>query len=276
MRVCVGGTVLAIRVAPSGQSALVICGGINAGLAVLIDIPGLVVRGSQPIVAREDGAAWATDESSVALLQPGRCDPQAPVCAVHVALWDVKRGTTHVIRPDEALVMNLRWTSLGLSISIPQGPQQGTLIWDGQVWTTFSPHRLWLVDAAGTALLVDAQTGSTGGQVWKRVAGQEQPLTFAFNVEYPLGLDGDRAIVFRDQPPTGTVVIYRPGQAETLVTAPGLCLAAQPSGRWLICTTGGSAALAFSLDANAFAQQQIAGTGTGLGAFTALAALPKT
>jgi hypothetical protein len=226
---------------------------------------------SQPVIPRDDVAAWAPDERSIALIQPGKCDPQVAVCLVHVALWDVASGTTRVIRPDEALTMNLRWTSAGLSVSIPQGALQGTLVWDGQAWTSYSPHRLWIVDASGNALLVEAPTGSIGGRVWKRVAGQEQLLTPG-GVEWPLGLDGDRSIVARDQPPAVAVVTYRAGQTEQVLPAPGFCLAAQPWDRWLVCTTIGSAALAYSLDANSFARQQI----TGLSSFTALAALPKT
>jgi hypothetical protein len=275
VRACPGGTgtVLALHPAPSGQSVLVVCGGTTTGVAVLVDIPGMTVRSvSQPVIPRDDVAAWAPDERSIALIQPGKCDPPS-VCSVHVSLWDLASGTTRVVRPDEPLTMNLRWTSAGLSVSIPQGgpPLQGTFVWDGQAWTSYSPHRLWIVDASGNALLVEAPTGSIGGRVWKRVAGQEQFLTVGASVEWPLGLDGDRSIVARDQPPGVSVVTYRAGQAELVVPAPGFCLAAQPWDRWLICTTIGSAALAYSLDSNAFARQQIAG----LGSFTALAALPK-
>jgi hypothetical protein len=272
VRACIDGTVLALRPAPGGQSVLVVCGRTTTGVAVIVDIPSMTVRpGSQPVVERDDVAAWAPDERSIALLQLGNCDPQEPVCRVHVALWDLERGTTRVIRPDEPLTMNLRWTSVGLSVSIPQGPLQGTLVWDGQTWTSYSPHRLWIVDTSGNALLVEAPTGSTGGRVWKRVAGQEQLLTPAGNVEWPLGLDGDRSIVSRDQPPGNLLVTYRAQGVERTVAAPGFCLAAQQWDRWLICTTSGSAALAYSLDTNAFARQQI----TGLGSFFALAALPK-
>lgn len=273
VRACSGGTatVLALRPAPSGQSVLVVCGGTTIGVAVLVDIPGMTVRSvSQPVIPRDDVAAWAPDERSIALIQPGKCDPPS-VCSVHVSLWDPASGATRVIRPDEPLTMNLRWTSAGLSVSIPQGPLQGTFVWDGQAWTSYSPHRLWIVDASGNALLVEAPTGSIGGRVWKRVAGQEQFLTVGASVEWPLGLDGDRSIVARDQAPGVGVVTYSAGQAELVVPAPGFCLAAEPWDRWLICTTIGSAALAYSLDSNAFARQQI----TGLGSYTAIVALPK-
>jgi hypothetical protein len=274
VRACSGGTgtVLALRPAPSGQSVLVVCGGTNTGVAVLVDIPGMMVRSvSQSVIPRDDVAAWAPDERSIALIQPGKCDSGAPVCSVHVALWDVASGATQIIRPDEALTMNLRWTGAGLSVSLPQGALKGTLVWDGQAWTTYSPHRLWIADASGNALLVEAPSGSTGGQVWKRIGGLEQLLTVSSNVEWPLGLDGDRSIVSRDQPPSVGLVTYRAGQTERVVSAPGLCLAAQPWDRWLICTTSGSAALAYSLDSNAFARLQI----TGLGSYTALVPLPK-
>jgi hypothetical protein len=227
--------------------------------------------GSQPVVPRDDVAAWAPDERSIALLQLGKCEPLAPVCSVHVSLWDLASGTTRTIRPDEGLTFNLRWTGAGLSVSLPQGALQGTLVWDGQSWTKYSPHRLWIVDASGNALLVEASTGSIGGKVWKRTAGQEQLLTVASNVEWPLGLDGDRSIVSRDAPPAVGVVTYRPGQAERVVSAPSACLAAQLLDRWLICTNSGTAALAYSLDSNAVARQPI----TGLASFTALGALPK-
>lgn len=272
VRACGGRSALALRPAPGGQSVLVVCGGTDAGSAVVVDIPSMTVRpGVQPVVARDDTAAWAPDGRSVALLQPGACEAQAPVCSVHVALWDLTSGTTRVIRPDEPLTSNLRWTSVGLSVSLPQGLQQGTLIWDGRTWTSYSAHRLWIVDASGNALLVQAGVGSTGGRVWRRAGGQEQALTAPGDIEFPLGLDGDQAIVWHDQPPSGTVVTYRAQKAESVVPAPGFCLAAEPWGRWLICTTRGPTALAYSLDAGAFARQQIGG----LGSFTALAVLPK-
>jgi hypothetical protein len=222
-------------------------------------------------VERDDVAAWAPDSQSIALLQFGTCDPQAPVCSVHVALWDVTRGTTRVIRPDEALTRNVRWTNVGLSISRPQAVDAGTLVWDGQSWTNYSPHDLWITDATGDAVLVEAPIGSTDGRVWRRTNGQEQLLTVAGQTGWPLGLDGDRTIVSFAQAPGGPVVVYRGQQVERTVPMPGLCLAAQTWDRWLICTNSGSAALAFSLDANAFAQISIAG----LANFTALAALPK-
>jgi hypothetical protein len=272
VRVCaIGESVLAIQPAPGGQSLLVICRGATVGHAVVVDAATMATRASQPVVERDDVAAWAPDGQSVALLQLGVCDPQAPVCSVHVSLWDVNRGTTRVIRPDEALTSNVRWTSVGLSVSLSQVPDQGTLVWDGQTWTSYSPHRLWIVDAAGNALLVDAPTGSTGGRVWKRVAGQEQVLTPAGQTEWPLALDGDRAIVSRDRTPTSALVTYRGQQEARVVPAPAFCLAAQPWDRWLICTTSGSAALAYSLDSEAVARQPIAGVPS----FSALAALPK-
>ncbi|MDP9280601.1 MAG: hypothetical protein M3P38_00710 [Chloroflexota bacterium] len=272
VRVCTGGSVLAIRPSPSGQLAVALCGGTTAGSAVLLDVASMSVRRSQPVVGRDDVAAWAPDERTVALLQTGSCDGQAPVCAVRVTLWDVASGTTRMIRPDQALVANLRWTSVGLSVSILQGQQQGTWVWDGQTWTTYSRLRLWIADGAGRALLVEADAGSTGGRVWKRVAGQEEILTFADGIEYPLALEGERAIVGRDRRPNGfSVVSYRPGQAEDVVPAPGLCLAAQPWERWLICSNAGAAVLAYSLDANTFARQEI----LGVGGFSAVAPLPK-
>jgi hypothetical protein len=271
VRVCGSGeSVLTIHPAPSGQSILAICGGATAGQAVLVDAATMAIRGSQPVVERDDVAAWAPDGQSIALLQFGVCDPQAPVC-VHVSLWDLTSGTTRVIRPDEALTGNLRWTSVGLSVSLSQVPGQGTLVWDGRNWTIYSPHRLWIVDASGNALLVEAPTGMTGGRVWKRVAGQEQVLTAVGQTEWPLGLDGDRAIVSRDLTPTSPIVTYRGQQEVRVVPVPAFCLAAQPWDRWLICTTSGSAALAYSLDSDALARQPIAG----LASFSALAALPK-
>jgi hypothetical protein len=272
LRTCTDGPVLAIRPSPSGHLVLVVCGGAINGQAVIVDAATMAVRpGSQVVVPRDDVVAWAPDERTVALLQPGICDPQAPVCSVHLALWDLTRGTTSVIRPDETLTFNVRWTSLGLSVSLPQGPQQGTLLWDGQTWSRYSSHRLWIVDRSGNSLLVDAPTGSTGGRVWKRVAGQEQLLTSGGAVEYPLGLDGDRAIVWRDDIPVGVAVIYRGQELERTVPAPRGCLAAQQWDRWLICTSAGTAAIAYSLDSNSFAQEPIAG----LTSFIALAALPK-
>jgi hypothetical protein len=206
----------------------------------------------------------------VALLQEGACDPQAPVCSVHVTLWDISRGTTRVIRPDEPLTSNLRWTQLGLSISLPQGPQQGTLLWDGQNWSSYSPHRLWITDASGTSLLVQADAGSIGGRVWRREQGQESVLSTIGSVEYPLGLSGAESIVARDEAPTVLVVTYRAGSQDRVVHAPGPCLAAQRRGQWLLCTNSGTAALAYSLDGHAFARHEI----PGVGSFSALAALP--
>jgi len=266
-----GRSILAIRPAPSGDAVLVICLASTGGRAVLVDVSTMTVRGSQPVVERDDVAAWSPDSQQVALLQFGTCDPQAPVCSVHVALWDVTRGTTRVIKPDEVLTRNVRWTSVGLSVSRPQFADAGTVVWNGQSWTAYSARDLWIADAAGSAVLVEAPVGSTDGRVWRRTSGQEQLLTGAGQTGWPLGLDGERTIVSVAQAPGGPVIVYRGQQVERTVPTPGLCLAAQAWDRWLICTNSGSAALAFSLDANAFAQMPIGG----LPSFTALAALPK-
>ena len=271
--VCHGQAVLAMHLSSSARSILVICGGTTEGQAVVLDTATLAQRwGPVAVIPRMDVGAWAPDERSIALLQQGVCEPQAPVCSVHVLLWDLASRSTRVIRPDEPLTFNVRWTVLGLSISLTQSPQSGTLIWDGQSWNRYSPHALWLADASGRALLVEAGTGNLGGRVWERSGGQELALTPS-GTEYPLGIDGDRAIVWRDTPFTnsGVVVVYR-GQREEREVPGGLCLAAQQIDRWLVCTTSGSAALAYSLDANAFAQQPI----TGLARFYVLVALPKS
>jgi len=112
-----------------------------------------------------------------------------------------------------------------------------------------------------------------GGRVWEATGGQEVALTSS-GTEYPLGLDGDRAIVWRDTPfsNSGAVVVYR-GQREERQVPAELCLSAQRIDRWLVCTSSGSAALAYSLDGNAFARQAITGLA---GRFYVLAALPRS
>jgi hypothetical protein len=178
-----------------------------------------------------------------------------------------------VIRPDEPLTYNVQWTALGLSVSFPR-PNQGTYVWDAHTWARYSEHALGLADASGRALLVDAPIGSFGGRVWERENGQEGQLTASLtDNEYPLALDGDRAIVWRETPFTnnGVFVVYR-GQREEREVSGGTCLAAQQIDRWLVCTTSGSAALAYSLDANALVQKPI----TGLARFYTLVALPKS
>jgi hypothetical protein len=270
--VCHGQTVLAMHLSSSARSVLVICGGRTEGQAVVVDAVTLAQRaGPIPVMPRPDVGAWAPDERSIALLQQGVCEPQAPVCSVHLLLWDLANGSTRVIRPDEPLTFNVQWTALGLSVSLTQSPPNGTLIWDGKSWNQYSPHALWIADASGRALLVEAATGNWGGRVWEAIGGQEVALNTS-GTEYPLGLDGDRAIVWRDTPFTnsGVIVIYR-GQHEERQVPSELCLSAQHIERWLLCTNSGSAARAYSLDANAFAQQPI----TGLGRFNVLVALPR-
>jgi hypothetical protein len=274
--VCEGQTVLALQPSSSGRFVLAICGGHPPGEARAIVLDAITLTrqaGPVAVVPRSDVAAWAPDEHAVALLQTGRCDPDAPVCSVHVLLWDLASGTTRLIRPDEPLTYNVRWTVLGLSISLPQAPQTGTFIWDGQTWNRYSTHALWIADAGGRALLVETSTGNLGGRVWEATGGQEVALTSS-GTEYPLGLDGDRAIVWRDTPfsNSGAVVVYR-GQREERQVPAELCLSAQQIDRWLVCTSSGSAALAYSLDGNAFARQAIAGLA---GRFYVLAALPKS
>jgi hypothetical protein len=274
--VCQGQTVLALQPSSSGRSVLAICGGHPPGAAraVVFDAATLAVRaGPVAAVPRSDVAAWAPDEGSIALLQPGLCEPLAPVCSVHVLLWDLASGTTRVIRADEPLTYNVRWTALGLSISFPQGSQTGTLIWDGQTWNRYSTHALWIADSNGRALLVETGTGNLGGRVWEANAGQEVALGTS-GTEYPLGLDGERAIVWRETPFTnnGVVVVYRGQQEERQIPSEHFCNAAQQIDRWLVCTTSASVALAYSLDASAFARQPI----VGLSNYNVLAALPKT
>jgi len=273
--VCQGQTVLVLQLSATGRSVLAICGGHPPGAAqaVVLDTASLTRRGGPvAVVPRSDVAAWAPDERSIAVLQPGVCDPQAPVCSVHVLLWDLASGTTRLIRPDEPLTYNVRWTALGLSVSIPQGSQAGTFIWDGQTWNRYSPHALWIADTSARALLVETTTGNLGGRVWEMIGDQEVALTAA-GTEYPLALDGDRAIVWRDTPFTnnGVFLVYRGQSEERQVPAEHFCNAAQQIGRWVVCTTSASIVVAYSLDANAFARQVI----TGLNNYNVLVALPK-
>jgi hypothetical protein len=148
-------------------------------------------------------------------------------------------------------------------------------LWDGQAWHNFSAHRLWIADASGRALLVEAGAGSIGGRVWQRDGGVERLLTQGLTeTEYPLALlDNGRAAVWRDEArgPGGSVVIYNGAVTDHLVATQGFCGSAQPVGRWLVCTKSGSSALAYSLDTHQFARRQIAGVSN----FYALAALPK-
>jgi len=270
---CHGQAVLALHLSSSARSVLVICGGTTQGQALVLDAATLAQRaGPLPVLPRPDVGAWAPDERSIALIQEGVCDPQAPVCSVHLILWDLASGSTRVIRPDEPLMGNVQWTVLGLSISFPRQSQIGTVIWDGQSWNRYSERALRVADASGRALLVEGPIGSFGGRVWEVIGGQEVALNTSGS-EYPLGLDGDRAIVWRETPfrNTNAVVVYRGQQEERQVAAEQFCIEAHQIDRWLICTTSGSAALAYSLDANVFAQQPI----TGLGRFNVLVALPR-
>ncbi len=274
--VCHGPPVLAMHLSSSARSVLVICGGATEGKAVVLDTATLAQRwGPIAVMPRMDVGAWAPDERSIALLQQGVCDPLAPVCSVHVLLWDLASGTTRVVRPDEPLTYNVQWTALGLSVSFPQPPHLGTYVWDGQTWTRYSEHALALADATGRALLVDGPLGSLGGRVWERENGQERQLTASLtDSEFPLALVDASAVVWRDGPglgPNGPFVTYQGQQVTHTVPSQGFCLSAQQVDRWLICTNSGSPALAYSVDANAIALQPI----TGLARFNVLVALPK-
>ena len=259
--VCPSQAILALKVSPDHASVIVVCGGSN-GEALVLDTTTFAQRaGPLAVVPNVDAVAWAPDGKTVAALQVGKCDPQAPVCSVHVSLWDVASGTVRVIRPDEPLAFNLRWTTLGLSISFPQGPEPGTLTWDGQAWHEYSARRrLWLADQSNRAVLVEAGAGNVGGRVWERQGDTELPLTASLtDIEYPLALDGDTVVVWRDVPPGGALVIYRGQAIERVIPTDGFCDAAQQVGRWVVCTSSGSTAMAYSLDTGQIARQQIAG-----------------
>lgn len=62
-----------------------------------------------------------------------------------------------------------------------------------------------------------------GGTVWLRTGAQEQVLTTSA-VEFPLGLDGDRAIVARDATPLTPIVAYRGRRVERITQLAGMCL----------------------------------------------------
>jgi hypothetical protein len=184
-------------------------------------------------------------------------------------MWNIAQDRTRLIEAPAAPTSNVRWTSAGLSVSTPEGPLRGTLIWDGQTWSAYSPHTLWSADTSGTALLVEVAHGSTGGRVWKRIGNDERVLSAPGQIEYPLALDGDRAFVMREQPVA--FVHYRGDVIERVVPAPAACRATQQWGRWLICTTGNSGAMAFSMDSDVIAVRAIAG----LADFSSLAVLAK-
>lgn len=275
VEICPSRAVLVLQPSASGRWLLVVCGGAADGSVVVLDTTTLARRaGPMPVVSRDDVTAWSPDERSIALLQTGRCDPQAPVCAVHLSLWNLSDNSTTVIRPDDTLMGDVRWTPLGLSVAFTQHLGMGTILWDGQTWHDYAPqHRLRIADASGRALLVEAGTGNSGGRVWLREGGQEHVLTQNLTVtEYPLALDGPRAVVWRDASagPGGSIVIYN-GTKVDEVTVQGFCAGAQQLGRWIICATSGSMALAFSLDANQLTTQAI----SGLPRFNALAAVPR-
>ena len=96
--------------------------------------------------------------------------------------------------------------------------------------------------------------------MWKRQGDTEVPLTASLtDSEYPLALDADTVVVWRDVPPGGALVIYRGQTVERVIATDGFCDAAQQVGRWVVCSSSGSAALAYSLDTGQIARQQIAG-----------------
>src|SRR5207247_11352658 len=128
--VCHGQAGLALHLSSSDRSVLIICGGTTEGQAVVLDTATLAQRwGPIAVMPRMDVGAWAPDERSIALLQQGVCEPQAPVCSVHVLLWYLASGGTRVIRPDEPLTFTVRCTVLGLSMSFSQSPRSGPSIW---------------------------------------------------------------------------------------------------------------------------------------------------
>jgi hypothetical protein len=273
IRVCPGQTVLALRLSPDAASVLAVCGGATTGQLVVMTTAGTNMRTAPVgVVPRNDVAAWSPDGRSVALLSPGSCGASAPVCSVHVVLWDLVGGATRIIRPDEPLTGNVLWTSIGLSVSRPQPPDAGTLVWDGQSWRPFSPRRLTVADA-DRALLVEAGIGAAGGTAWERRAGQETRLTpSAGDVEYPLALAApDRALVWREQGSAGSMIVYRAGQPERVVPGNGVCVSAQSFDGWLLCTVAGSVVQMYSLDANQFVYRSL----SGLGSFTAIVALSR-
>lgn len=256
--VCGASSVLAIQAQPVGELAVVVCSGNPDGRAVLLDVSTMTVRSqSQLVVPRPDVAAWSPDGRSLALLQFGACDSRAPVCTVHVVSWDIASNNTRLIRPDEPLTFNLRWTPVGLSVSLPQGPDAGTWVWDGNIWSKYSSHFLWIADDA-QALLVDAPTGSLGGKVWIRSGSQEVMLAGS-GTNFPLALDGNIAVVAQDQPPATVLDIYRGQRLEQTTTMSGQCLTGTTWGRWIICTSSGSAALAYSLDTRSAARLPLVG-----------------
>ena len=106
--------------------------------------------------------------------------------------------------------------------------------------------------------------------VWERVSGGDRRLTPAGVVEYPLAIAGERAIVGRELAAGMVLVTYQDGLLERMVPLPARCTSAQLSERWLVCTSGGSVALAYSLDTDHITTQAIAS----VPAFTTLAVLP--
>ena len=97
--------------------------------------------------------------------------------------------------------------------------------------------------------------------MWERQGDTELPLTASLtDTEYPLALDGDKVVVWRDGPPPGGAIVAYRGQAiERVIPTDGFCDAAQQVGRWVVCTSSGSAAMAYSLDTGQVARQQIVG-----------------
>ncbi len=256
---CPNGGVLTIHPQPQGHLALVVCGDRSGtgGEVTLVDVASMTrLDASQPVLPRADVAAWSPNGKSVALLQEGTWDGQAPVSPVHLALWDIASDTTQVIRPDEVYMGNVLWSSLGLAVSFPSDARKGTVIWDGKTWSTYSTRALRVVSGSH-ALLVDANaTLAFGGKVWLRSGTLEEQLTTGGWTEFPLGIDGDEAIVGREH----EIAVYRGQTLErTIPLGNNSCLAAQQWRRWLICGGSGATQIAYSLDARAVAQETIAG-----------------
>lgn len=240
---CPGATALALAPAPDHSRVAAVCAtDATRGAIVLVDARSSTVTPvAVGVPPRADVVAWSPDSRSLAVLALGACRPEAPVCDVHVSVFDIASGSQKVIRADEPMIGGLLWTRLGLAVYRPVAPGPGTLLWDGSSWSTFSAHQLVLVADDGRALLEEHPASTArGGTVWLRTQnGSETTLTRGGEFEVAAALVADRAVTWRDSASGRAFVVYKGGAQVALAATSLACTRPVAHEDWVFCAGGG-------------------------------------
>lgn len=213
-RVCSGASLVRIALAPDGRRIATVCERATPHDA-RVEVTSLAdgkLDFTAPVHPGHDVVAWGPDSRMLAILETAPCT-DTDACT-SVILHDLTTGTSRRILDPRPLVAGIAWWPIGLTMTTTASTDGSTLIWDGATWHDYSRGLVAVIDQQGNALVSLPRSVSpfeAGSAVLRRDGTTERLLTPpGVSVEYALGLDQERAYVWRPAADgrSGDFVVY--------------------------------------------------------------------